>query len=70
MIDHSLLGPALTDQELEDGCRLAVQYGAASVCIKPYFVKRAAELLKGTGVNRGRSHRLPARQQRDRIEAL
>jgi deoxyribose-phosphate aldolase len=50
MIDHSLLRPVLTDQELEAGCRLAVQYGTASVCIKPYFVKRAAELLKGTGV--------------------
>jgi deoxyribose-phosphate aldolase len=50
MIDHSLLGPALTDQELEEGCRLAIRYGTASVCIKPYFVKRAAELLKGTGV--------------------
>jgi deoxyribose-phosphate aldolase len=50
MIDHSLLHPALTDRELEEGCRLAIQYGAASVCIKPYFVKRAAELLKGTGV--------------------
>lgn len=53
MIDHSLLHPAMTDQELEDGCRLAAQYGVASVCIKPYYVKRAAELLKGTGVNVG-----------------
>jgi deoxyribose-phosphate aldolase len=50
MIDHSLLGPALTDKELEEGCRLAVRYGNASVCIKPYFLKRASELLKGTGV--------------------
>jgi deoxyribose-phosphate aldolase len=50
MIDHSLLHPALTDQELEEGCRLAVRYGTASVCIKPYFIKRAVELLKGTGV--------------------
>lgn len=50
MIDHSLLHPTLTDQELEDGCRLAAKYGVASVCIKPYAVKRAAELLKGTGV--------------------
>ena len=53
MIDHSLLVPTLTDQELEDGCRLAVRYGTASVCIKPYFVKRATELLKGTGVIAG-----------------
>ena len=50
MIDHALLQPTLTDQELEAGCREAVQYGTASVCIKPYFVKRASELLKGTGV--------------------
>jgi deoxyribose-phosphate aldolase len=50
MIDHSLLHPTMTDQELEDGCRIAVKYGVASVCIKPYAAKRAAELLKGTGV--------------------
>jgi len=50
MIDHSLLHPTMTDQELEDGCRLSAKYGVASVCIKPYAVKRAAELLHGTGV--------------------
>lgn len=50
MIDHSLLHPTMTDQELEDGCRIAAKYRVASVCIKPYAVKRAAELLKGTGV--------------------
>jgi deoxyribose-phosphate aldolase len=50
MIDHSLLHPTLTDQELEDGCRLAARYGVASVCIKPYAAKRAAELLKDSGV--------------------
>ncbi len=53
MIDHSLLHPTMTDQELEDGCRLAAKYGVASVCIKPYAVKRAAELLKGSGVRVG-----------------
>ena len=50
MIDHSLLHPTMTDQELEDGCKLAAKYGVASVCIKPYAVKRAAELLRDTGV--------------------
>jgi deoxyribose-phosphate aldolase len=50
MIDHSLLHPTMTDQELDEGCRLAAQYGVASVCIKPYAVKRAAELLHGSGV--------------------
>jgi len=50
MIDHSLLHPTLTDQELEDGCRLAAKYGVASVCIKPYALTRAVELLKDSGV--------------------
>jgi len=50
MIDHSLLHPTLTDHELEEGCRLAARYRVASVCLKPYFVKRAAEILKGSNV--------------------
>lgn len=53
MLDHSLLHPTMTDQELEEGCRLAAKYQVASVCIKPYYTKRAAELLKGTGVKVG-----------------
>jgi len=53
MIDHSLLHPTMTDAELEAGCRLAAKYQVASVCIKPYAVKRAAELLRGTGVRVG-----------------
>ncbi|MGZ8919417.1 MAG: deoxyribose-phosphate aldolase [Limisphaerales bacterium] len=50
MIDHSLLHPTMTDKELEEGCAIAAKYKVASVCIKPYFVKRAVELLKGTDV--------------------
>src|SRR5438270_68618 len=50
MFDHSLLQPVLTDAEMAKGCRLAAEYGVASVCIKPYGVKTAAELLAGTGV--------------------
>ncbi len=53
MIDHSLLHPTMTDRELEEGCNLAARYGVASVCIKPYAVKRAAQLLRGTGVRVG-----------------
>jgi deoxyribose-phosphate aldolase len=50
MIDHSLLHPTMTDRELRAGCRLARKYKVASVCIKPYAVKMAAGLLKGSGV--------------------
>jgi deoxyribose-phosphate aldolase len=53
MIDHSLLHPTMTDADLEAGCRLAAKYGVASVCIKPYAVKRAAELLRNTCVRVG-----------------
>jgi deoxyribose-phosphate aldolase len=49
-IDHSLLGPTLTEAELEDGCRLAAKYRVASVCIKPHGVELARGILAGTGV--------------------
>src|SRR5262249_12011109 len=50
MIDHSLLKQTLTDDELLAGCRLAREYEVASVCIKPYAVKMAAEALAGSKV--------------------
>ena len=50
MIDHSLLNPALTTQELDAGCKLAREYEVASVCILPYYLPRCAELLRGSGV--------------------
>lgn len=50
MIDHSLLNPALTAQELDAGCKLARQFQVASVCILPYYLARSAELLRGSGV--------------------
>lgn len=50
MIDHSLLNPTLTWRQLEDGCRLARAYDAASVCIMPYALKRCVELLSGSTV--------------------
>jgi len=50
MIDHSLLQQTLTDAELDQGCALAKEYNVASVCIKPYYVKRATQLLAGSTV--------------------
>jgi deoxyribose-phosphate aldolase len=50
MIDHSLLNPTLTVADLETGCRLAIAYEVASVCIMPYYLKRCAELLAGSSV--------------------
>jgi len=53
MIDHSLLHPAMSDKELKEGCLLARKYNVASVCIKPYAVKIAVGILKGSGVRTG-----------------
>lgn len=50
MIDHSLLHPTLTDEELRKGCELARHYNVASVCIKPYAVRQAAAWLSGSSV--------------------
>ena len=50
MIDHSLLHPTMTDEDLRQGVQQAIRYGTASVCIKPYAVRACAEWLKGTNV--------------------
>lgn len=50
MIDHSLLHPTMTDEDLRKGCELALAYNVASVCIKPYAVSMAADWLKGSEV--------------------
>ena len=50
MIDHSLLHPTMTDEDLEKGVQQAIYYKTASVCIKPYAVPQCAAWLKGTGV--------------------
>ncbi len=50
MIDHSLLNPTLTDKELEQGCRLGLEYECGSVCIMPYYLDRCAEILRGSPV--------------------
>lgn len=50
MIDHSILHPTMTDADLKRECEVALKYDTASVCVKPYAVKQAAELLKGSNV--------------------
>ncbi len=50
MIDHSILHPTMTDEDLRRECAVAAKYDVASVCVKPYAVKQAVKLLKGTDV--------------------
>jgi deoxyribose-phosphate aldolase len=53
MIDHALLNPALTTNDLEQGVQLALTYNIASVCILPYYLSRCAERLRGSTVRPG-----------------
>jgi len=53
MIDHSLLKPTVTDEDLKQGCEVAKKYGVASVCVKPYHVRKAVELLADSKVVSG-----------------
>lgn len=50
MIDHSLLSPATTAEQLESGIDLALAYDVASICIMPYYLKRCSERLAGSTV--------------------
>ncbi len=50
MIDHSLLNPTLTVQELNAGIQLSLAYNVASVCILPYYLKACAGQLAGSTV--------------------
>ena len=50
MVDHSLLHPSMTDAEFEAECEVAKKYNVGAVCVKPYHVKRAAELMAGTDI--------------------
>jgi deoxyribose-phosphate aldolase len=53
MIDHSVLQPTYTDDDLRKQCDTARKYKVASVCVKPYAVPMAASLLKGSEVKVG-----------------
>ena len=52
-IDHSLLRPELTEQDVIEGCRLAKQYEVASVCVRPCDVRLAVREMKGSDVKVG-----------------
>jgi deoxyribose-phosphate aldolase len=50
MIDHSLLNPTMTWEDLVTGVALARAYDVASVCIMPYALRACAEMLAGSTV--------------------
>jgi len=49
-IDHTLLKPDATQDQIAQLCFEARKFGFASVCVNPGHVKLCADLLKGSGV--------------------
>jgi len=50
MIDHTLLKPDATKQEIEKLCREAAEFHFATVCVNPTWVALSSRLLRGSGV--------------------
>ncbi|MBW4650850.1 MAG: deoxyribose-phosphate aldolase [Kastovskya adunca ATA6-11-RM4] len=47
LIDHALLNPTATPEQVRKCCEEADRYQFAAVCVYPVYVKQAAELLHG-----------------------
>jgi deoxyribose-phosphate aldolase len=50
MIDHSILHPTFTDDDLKNNCEIAKKYHVATVCVKPYHTRMAADILRDSDV--------------------
>ncbi len=50
LIDHTLLKPEATDEDIKRLCAEAASYRFASVCVNPTWVRAAACNLRGTGI--------------------
>ena len=50
-IDHTLLKPTATAKDIDQLCKEAIEYQMASVCVNGYWVKRATENVKNSGVD-------------------
>ena len=51
LIDHTLLKPDATEKDIKTLCEEAEEYDFASVCVNPFYVKIANQILKEAGVN-------------------
>lgn len=50
LIDHSVLQPTHTDDDVRSACAMCAELGVASICVKPSHVPLAAECLRGSSV--------------------
>jgi len=50
-IDHTILKPATALADIEKVCEEAAHYGFAAVCLPPYYVKDAKQIMENSSVN-------------------
>lgn len=50
VIDHTLLKPDATAEDITCVCEQAIEFGFAAICINPCWVSLAAKLVSGSGV--------------------
>ncbi|XMB72931.1 deoxyribose-phosphate aldolase [Mycoplasmatota bacterium WC30] len=50
LIDHTLLKPEATENDIRKVCKEAIEYRFKSVCINTHYVSLVSRLLSGTGV--------------------
>lgn len=50
MIEHSVLRPELSEEEVRTGCEIARQYGVAAVCVRPSDADLAVRWMEASGV--------------------
>jgi hypothetical protein len=50
MIDHSLLHPTMTDDDVAAGLQISKKYSVATACVKPYHILFAKKALEGSSV--------------------
>ena len=50
IIDHTLLKPEASEEQIEKIVKEAIEYNFFSVCVNPTWVKKCSEMLKNSGV--------------------
>jgi len=69
-IDHAILKPFATDDDVVAGCELGRKHGLASVCVRPTDVPLAARTLEGSGVPPAAVVGFPHGSNRPEVKAL
>ena len=70
MIDHALLKPQMNRNEVEVGCKVALKYNTASVCVKPNDVAFCAKIMQGSDVGVGTVISFPHGNSKTNVKLL